>query len=92
MTGIRSTTFDGRENRRTVWKFEDEEGRIWEIVVGRESWGGFLALFVPADDEGGIRQAAVDADGHAEASRWIEELGRPGWLRLLEESRPKELG
>ena len=74
-----------------MWKFEDDDGRTWEIVVGRESWGGFFALFVPAGDDGEIRQAPVDADDHAEASRRIEGLGRAGWLRLLKESRPKEL-
>ncbi|MDX1567483.1 MAG: hypothetical protein R3223_06760 [Longimicrobiales bacterium] len=75
-----------------MWKFEDDEGRRWEIVVGRESWGGFFALFVPAGDGGEIRQTAIDADSQTEASRRIEELGRTGWLRLLKESRPKELG
>lgn len=79
-----------------MWKFEDEEGKGWEIVLGRESWGGFFALFIPGEghEDGGtrVRQTPVDADGHAEASRFIEELGRPGWLRLLEASRPKEMG
>lgn len=79
-----------------MWTFEDEEGRSWEIAVGRESWGGFFALFIPGDGRedvrDGVRQTPVDATGHAEASRLIDELGRPGWLRLLKESRPKEMG
>lgn len=79
-----------------MWKFEDEDGRGWEIVVGRESWGGFFALFIPGmgheEEDIGVRQTPVDADGHSEASRLIDEVGRSGWLRMLSESRPKEMG
>lgn len=74
-----------------MWKFRDDEGRGWEIVIGRESWGGFLALFIPEEENGEIRQASLEADAHGEASRRVEELGRSGWLRLLERSRPKEM-
>lgn len=74
-----------------MWKFRDDEGAEWEIVVGRESWGGFVALFVPGGDDA-IRQASLDASSQAEANRRVQELGRPGWLRLLARSRPKDLG
>lgn len=77
--------------RTTMWTFRDEEGRKWEMVVGRESWGGFVVLFIPEDGDPGIRQTAVEASSQGEANRRVDELGRGGWLNLLDRSRPKEM-
>lgn len=78
--------------RATMWTFRDEDGREWEMVVGRESWGGFVALFIPDRADAGVRQVSVKGSSRGEATRRIEEMGRGGWLSLLERSRPRETG
>lgn len=74
-----------------MWRFEDDEGRAWEVAVGRESWGAFFAIFVPLRREGGIRQTLLKVDSQVEATRTLDELDGRGWVRLLRESRPKEM-
>lgn len=73
-------------------RFRDHEDRGWEVVVGRESWGAFFAIFVPRDHDSRIRQTMLDAGSQKEATREIEELDREGIRELLEESKPKDLG
>jgi hypothetical protein len=41
-------------------RFTDRDGIRWDVVLGRESWGSLLALFVPAAD-GAVRQAPLQA-------------------------------
>lgn len=73
-------------------RFRDGEEREWEVVVGRESWGGFWAIFVPRGHEGRIRQTMLGAESRDGASRELEALDVSGLRRLLEDSEPKELG
>lgn len=72
--------------------FQDERDRVWDVVVGRESWGAFFAIFVPRDHDGTVRQTMLDAGDQAGAAREIEEMDREGLLDLLRESKPKETG
>lgn len=73
-------------------RFQDREGRDWEVVVGRESWGAFFAIFVPRGHDAGVRQSMLDAGSQEEAARELDGLGRDGLRELLGESSPKELG
>lgn len=75
-----------------MWTFRDEEGREWEMVVGRESWGGFVALLIPDHAGADVRQISVEGSSRGEATRRIDEMGREGWLSLLARSRPRETG
>lgn len=70
-------------------RFRDDEGRTWDAVVGRESWGAFYAILVP-DGGGEVRQAALTGMSSAEAERELEEMGRGDLLALLAGSRPKD--
>lgn len=71
-----------------MWTYEDTEGRRWQVVLGRESWGALYALFVP--QEGGeVRQAALAADSYGSAQEEVEGQGADGLDRLFERSRPK---
>ena len=73
-------------------RFRDGEGREWEVVIGRESWGAFFAIFVPRGHEAAVRQTMLDAGSQGEASEIVDD-GDDGAMReLLAESRPKEMG
>lgn len=72
-------------------RFEDPEGRAWDVVIGRESWGAHYALFVPGGrgtDEP-VRQAPLDATGHGEAEAALATMNDGEIARLFERSEPK---
>lgn len=72
--------------------FEDHSGARWDIVVGRESWGTLLALFVPAGPPGErpVRQAPLSGSGYDEAERELASLDESALHRLFERSKLKE--
>lgn len=78
--------------------FVDASGSRWDVVLGRESWGAFFAIFVPKgteDEQGerGIRQAMlVGASDGAEANRILDALDDTRLQELLSESERKDLG
>lgn len=82
--------------------FEDERGRVWDVVAGRESWGAVFALFIPRRgssdaatgerDAPGPRQTSLQATGYAEANRELERLDDDGLRELLARSDPKTIG
>lgn len=72
-------------------RFRDPQGREWEAVVGRESWGAFVALFMPlgpASGEG-VRQTALAASRYEEALLELDALDSAGLLALWRRSAPK---
>ena len=73
-------------------RFSDSHGRTWEVVAGRESWGGFVALFIPALRNETLRQAPLLASGHEQANAEIEAMDDEGIQELLERSVPNPLG
>jgi hypothetical protein len=70
-------------------RFSDRAGRAWDVVVGRESWGALLALFVPADG-GTVRQAMLAAAGYTEANQELEAMSDAELQALLDGSVEKE--
>jgi hypothetical protein len=70
--------------------FQDAEGRGWEAVVGRESWGAFFAIFVPAAN-GEVRQTQVEAVTWSDAERELDAMDDRGLHELLGRSSPKSL-
>lgn len=74
-------------------RFEDPNGREWDVVVGRESWGALYALFIPtgeaaSDDD--VRQAPLDAESYTDAQVRLGELSEEQLDHLLERSTSKE--
>lgn len=70
--------------------FEDESGATWDVVAGRESWGGLLALFIPRNRGGtGVRQAPLRASDYQQALSELHELDENELRRLLEASEPR---
>jgi hypothetical protein len=68
--------------------FRDREGVEWEVVVGRESWGTVVAIFVPRTG-GGPRQTLLDATSYEKGSRLLREMNEEELKGLLQVSVPK---
>jgi hypothetical protein len=72
-------------------KFTDRDGTRWDVVLGRESWGALLALFVP-EKVGSARQAMLEASSHEGAMQELNELDEAGMQQLLDRSVLKDEG
>ena len=71
-------------------RFTDPSGDAWDVVVGRESFGTMLALFVPAaGNRAGPRQTVLAAVSQVDAEA---ELDAARLDALFERSTPKETG
>lgn len=80
--------------------FRDEQGREWDVVAGRESWGSIVALFIPRNggaakpDDGSstIRQARLQSSGYEEGNRELARCSDEDLQELLDRSVPKQTG
>lgn len=72
-------------------RFTDADGREWELVAGRESWGRLVAILIPVDGKSEIRQASLRALAYDEADREIETMTDEELQDLLKGSDPKTL-
>ena len=72
-------------------RIRDSEGRGWEVVVGRESWGAFFAIFVPEAPTEGMRQTQLAADSWADAERELDAADERVLGELLARANPKTL-
>lgn len=70
-------------------RFTDPDGRVWDVVLGRESWGGNMALFVPAG-EGVVRQAPLRSAGYDDAQRELDTMDDAALQELLRGAIEKE--
>jgi len=75
-------------------RFTDGSGAVWDVVLGRESWGGLLALFVPvgADPDRPVRQAALRASAYDAGAHELDELDDGALQALLDGSVVKDEG
>ena len=69
--------------------FRDMEGAEWEVVVGRESWGTVVAIFVPKKGGSGPRQTLLDVTSFEKGSRLLREMNEEELEDLLRVSVPK---
>jgi len=70
-------------------RFRDRTGMLWDVVLGRESWGASVALFVP-DGEGRVRQSALKSVAYDAAIRELDTMDEIELQTLLDRSTPKE--
>lgn len=70
-------------------RFQDESGEVWDAVVGRESWGAVVALFVARTGGAAARQASIPANGFEEATAWMESCSDDDLRARLDESTLK---
>ncbi|HUG38955.1 MAG TPA: hypothetical protein VMM12_00635 [Longimicrobiales bacterium] len=74
-------------------RYTDRDGRPWDVVIGRESFGALLALFVPAAGNAGApRQAMLAAESHVDADAELDGMEPAALDALFERSEPKEPG
>jgi len=71
--------------------FDDALGRKWEVVVGRESWGVTVAMFIPADGGDDVRETPLEVDGYEEGIAEVEALDERGLKDIFERSRAKKM-
>lgn len=71
-------------------RFDDDGGRRWEVVAGRESWGALFAIFLPVDAGPDVRQAPLAAASYEEAAALFESLDDAALRALLARSEPKQ--
>lgn len=69
-------------------RYVDEQGREWDVVLGRESWGSLLALFVPRG-EGVARQAMLAASDYNAAQQELDALDEAALAEMLRVSVEK---
>jgi len=67
-------------------KFTDRDGARWDVVLGRESWGALLALFVPVSGGGAVRQAMLQASAQEVAMQELDTMDDTALQDLLERS------
>jgi hypothetical protein len=72
-------------------RFKDRHGNDWDVVLGRESWGALLALFVPARD-GAVRQSMLASSSYDAATQELNDLDDGSLQQLLERSVLKDEG
>lgn len=74
-------------------RFRDRQGREWDVVLGRESWGLHCALFVPVGaTEQPIRQAPLTAAAFDAGMQELNALDDAGLQELLDRSTIKAEG
>jgi hypothetical protein len=72
-------------------RFTDAEGRLWDAVLGRESWGVLFAIFVPVTSGPAVRQTPLPAEAVERASADLADLDDDELRSLFERSVPKPL-
>lgn len=73
-------------------RFQDRQGRTWDVVVGRESFGALYAIFVPAaGNPADPLQTMLRAESPQAAQEELERLSQAQLEELLERSDPKTM-
>lgn len=70
----------------------DGQGKRWDVIVGRESWGSFFAIFVPRQGDQGPRQTLLRGASNEDATRELDALDESGLIELFTASEPKDMG
>ena len=73
-------------------RLADDEGRNWDAVVSRESWGTLYALFVPAGPAATqpVRQALLQSAGYEQAQQELDAMDESALRALFHSAQPRE--
>jgi hypothetical protein len=72
-------------------RFLGVDGREWEVVVGRESWGTVVAIFVPREGGDPPRQTLLDVTSTEDALRALQAASEAELRLLLDRSTMKTM-
>ena len=72
--------------------FKDQEGREWEVFVGRESWGAIVAIFSIRKGSEPPRQVLLQVTSSEEGSRLLREMAEEELTALLERAELHSAG
>lgn len=67
--------------------FTDDEGRTWDVVPGRESWGTVVLIFSPRQGSG-ARVAPLASETARDAEQELDGMTEEALRERLAESRP----
>ena len=67
--------------------FDDLDGRRWQVVLGKESWGTLVLLFSP-DGGGDTRTSVLSAETMLAASAELDAMSDDDLRARLRDSRP----
>ena len=70
--------------------FTDGDGKAWDVVVGRESYGTVVALFFPRKGSEPPRQALLDVSSPDEGNRILREMTPEALMTLFQSSAEHE--
>lgn len=70
-------------------RFRDTTGREWEVVVGRESWGTVVAIFVAVGGLEPPREAMMEVSSADEGNRVLLSMSGRELNGLLLASKQK---
>ena len=72
--------------------FKGVDGAEWQVAVGRESWGGFVAILSQSRGSDPPRQAPLKGRSMEEAYAEIAEMDQDELQALLERSQATPMG
>jgi hypothetical protein len=70
-----------------VRHFLDDEGRRWEVVLGKESWGTLVVIFTP-EGVGESRTSVLVAETMLAANAELDAMTDDDLRARLRDSRP----
>ena len=69
--------------------FRAKDGIEWDVVVGRESWGTVVAMFISRGGTAPPRQTVLETVSADGALQWIRELSAEQLQDLLDKAELK---
>lgn len=74
-------------------RFRDQSGVEWDVVLGRESWGTTVALFVPPTASTlDVRHAPLRATAQDAATRELDDMDDAALRALFDRSTARQEG
>jgi hypothetical protein len=71
--------------------FTDKDGIEWDVIVGRESWGTTVAMFVPRVGDAGPRQSILDTVSPEEGLKRLKSMTLQELQDLLDRATLKPM-
>ena len=67
--------------------FDDRDGKVWEVSIGRESWGTIVLLFIPRG-KGEVRKHMLAVESVLEGEQQLDAASDAELREHLAASQP----